>query len=116
MGYESELLALSGDSPEVKARRAAIEKEIGDQVSYAALNPAVQETLRQIAALREDVGARCGLAKEIAALRSIPGEIGTLIRARGHKNGHDHYVQTLSQGLALFGDGLLRQAHRVPYH
>ena len=102
MGYESELLALSGDSPEVKARRAAIEKEIGDQVSYAALNPAVQETLRQIAALREDVGARCGLAKEIAALRSIPGEIGTLIRARGHKNGHDHYVQTLSQGLALF--------------
>ena len=46
MGYESELLALSGDSPEVKARRAAIEKEIGDQVSYAALNPAVQETLR----------------------------------------------------------------------
>ncbi|MFR0875760.1 MAG: hypothetical protein ACLSHC_15080 [Bilophila wadsworthia] len=68
MGYESELLALSGDSPEVKARRAAIEKEIGDQVSYAALNPAVQETLRQIAALREDVGARCGLAKEIAAL------------------------------------------------
>ena len=102
MGYESELLALSGDSPEVKARRAAIEKEIGDQVSYAALNPAVQETLRQIAALREDVGARCGLAKEIAALRSIPGEIGPLIRARGHKNGHDHYVQTLSQGLALF--------------
>ena len=62
----------------------------------------MQETLRQIAALREDVGARCGLAKEIAALRSIPGEIGTLIRARGHKNGHDHYVQTLSQGLALF--------------
>ena len=52
--------------------------------------------------LEEHLGARCGLAKEIAALRSIPGEIGTLIRARGHKNGHDHYVQTLSQGLALF--------------
>ena len=77
MGYETELLALSGDSPEVKARRAAIEKEIANQVSYAALNPAVQETMRQIAALREDVGARCGLAKEIAALRSIPGEITT---------------------------------------
>ncbi|MEG2004667.1 MAG: PEP/pyruvate-binding domain-containing protein, partial [Bilophila sp.] len=102
MGHQDELMTLLGDTPEVKARRAAIEKEVSDQVSYAALNPAVQETLRQIAALREDVGARCGLAREIAALRSIPGEIGTLIRARGHKNGREHYVQTLAQGLALF--------------
>lgn len=102
MGYQDELVTLAGDTPENKARRAAIEKDVSDQVSYAALNPAVQETLRLITALREDVGARCGLAREIAALRSIPGEIGTLIRARGHKNGHEHYVQTLTQGLALF--------------
>lgn len=102
MGYQDELTTLSSDTPEGKARRAAIEKEVADIVGYAAMNPAVQETMRQIAALREDVGARCGLAKEIASLRSIPGAIGTLIRTRGHKTGHEHYVQTLSQGLALF--------------
>lgn len=102
MGYEDELVLLTGDSPEVRSRRLAIEKAVMQQASYASSNVAVQETLRQIGALREDVAARCGLAKEIASLRAIPGEIGTLIRAKGHKTGREHYVQTLSQGLALF--------------
>ena len=102
MGYQEELMTLPPDTAAGKARRAAIDKEVADIVGYAAMNPAVQETMRQISSLREDVGARCGLAKEIASLRAIPGAIGTLIRTRGHKSGHDHYVQTLSQGLALF--------------
>ena len=102
MGYEEELQRLGGDSAAVKARRAAIEKEVADCVADASHNANVQKTMQQIASLREDVGARCGLAKEIEAMRAIPGSIGALLRARGHKTGREHYVQTLSQGLALF--------------
>ena len=115
MGYETELLALSGDSPEVKARRAAIEKEIANQVSYAALNPAVQETMRQIAALREDVGP-------------LPHRQGNR-RAAFHprRNRHAHPRPRPQErprplradavsGIGPVCDGLLRQAHRVPYH
>ncbi len=102
MGYDDELRRLGSDSPAKQARRTAIEKEVADYVADASRNPAVQETMRQIVALREDVGSRCGLAREIDAMRAIPGAIGSLLRARGHKTGREHYVQTLSQGLALF--------------
>ena len=102
MGYDDELRRLPVNAPASAARRAAIEKEVADYVADASRNPAVLETMRQIAELRQDVGARCGLAREIEALRAVPGAIGSLLRARGHKTGREHYVQTLSQNLALF--------------
>lgn len=102
LGLEDEWQRVQKDTPEARSRRNAISKEVDDYVADASRNPAVTETMNQIAALREDVGTRCGLAREIKDMRAIPGNIGALLRARGNKTGHEHYVQTLSQGLALF--------------
>lgn len=100
MGYEDEWEHLHGDSAGV--RRTAIEKVVADYMADASHNPAVLKRIQQIESLRDDVGARCGLKREIVAMREIPAKIGSLLRARGHKTGKEHYIQTLSQGLALF--------------
>ncbi len=76
--------------------------EVQSVVDGLAQNAIVQDTLRQIRDIRDDVSARCGLKKSLDDMRAIPGKIGALIRARGYKNGHEYYIQLLSQNLALF--------------
>lgn len=102
MGYQEQLNKLKNEFPETKKRRTAIEKEIAAYTADIAQNPLLQKTMHQIDVLRNEVSERCGFAKKIKELQEIPFSIGSLIRARGHKTGKDHYIQTLSQGLALF--------------
>ncbi|MDR2050991.1 MAG: phosphoenolpyruvate synthase [Deltaproteobacteria bacterium] len=101
-GFEEEPGPLAGTSAEIASRRTEIEAEIKMHSERAASNPLIQESLREIASLRSDVARRNGMDKEIEAVRAIPLHIRELIRSRGYRSGKEHYVQTLSQGLALF--------------
>lgn len=101
-GFEEELGRLAGNAPEVVSRRAEIEAEIKLYSERAAAAPLVKETLAEISALRSEVAMRNGMDKEIEAVRAIPTRIRALIRSRGYRSGKEHYVQILSQSLALF--------------
>ncbi len=102
MGYEDELSLLVGNDPEVIRRRSEISSEVEGMVERVQDNETVQQVLNEIQTTREDVALRTGLEATIADVKNIPGVVNELIRSRGYRTGREHYVQTLSQGLALF--------------
>ncbi len=102
MGFDEELANLVGNDPEVVARRSQIEDQVVYMAKRAEGIPFVQQVLKDIDAVRLDVAVRSGLDKEIKMVRDIPNRIKEIITARGYRSGKEHYVQTLSQNLALF--------------
>ena len=102
VGFDDELALLMGNDPEVVRRRGEIESQVAAMAKRVEELPIVQETLDEIRTVREDVGHRTGMISQIEAVRSIPETIREIIRSRGYRSGREHYVQTLSQGLALF--------------
>lgn len=102
MGYEDELNVLVGNDPEIILRRAEIKSEVDDMAELAAEDSFVKETIREIMTIREDVALRTGMDAAMESVKEIPETIKELIRSRGYRTGREHYVQTLSQGLALF--------------
>ena len=102
MGYEDELALLSTvDAEEVK-RRAEIEATVEAHVERIRNLPIVGHVLNNIARLREEVGLRTGLKKEMDEVRNLITKIRTIVKSRGFRTGKEHYVQTLAQNLALF--------------
>ncbi len=102
MGYEDELALLSSTDPEAAKRRAEIEAMVEAHVQRIKDLPLVSRVLENIARLREEVGLRTGLKKEMDEVRNLPSKIRALIKSRGFRTGKEHYVQTLAQNLALF--------------
>ena len=102
MGFEDELSLLTGNDPEVVRRQGEIDSQAKRMAERAAQIPFVQETLDEIRELREDVAHRTGVVYQREAVQAIPGEITSIIKAKGYRSGREHYVQTLAQGLALF--------------
>jgi pyruvate,water dikinase len=102
MGFDDELALLTGNDPEVVRRRGEIAVQVSAMAKKVADLPIVLETLDEIRTVREDVGYRTGMISQIEAVRNIPETIREVIRSRGYRSGREHYVQTLSQGLALF--------------
>lgn len=102
LGYEEELALLNGNSDEVKHRRDAIAAEVAVHAAKVKDNPVLATAFRHIMELRREVGMKCGLTKEMDELRAVPIKITEIIRGRGYRSGKEHYIQTLSQGLAIF--------------
>ncbi len=102
MGFEDELALLMGNDPEVVRRRGEIDAHVKHIAEKASTIPFVMDVLDDIRILREDVGHRTGMIAQIEEVRGIPEKIRDIIRTRGYRSGREHYVQTLSQGLALF--------------
>ena len=102
MGFEDELAGLVGTDPEMVIRRSEIAAQVKEMASRVADIPFVKDTLEDIDELRADVGHRTGLLAEIEAVRAIPEKIKEIIKIKGYRSGREYYVQTLSQGLALF--------------
>jgi pyruvate,water dikinase len=103
MGYTDELALIAGSTDqEAIKRRFEIQSSMDEYAARVAGLPQVKETLAIIAAARREVALRCGLQKEMDDVRALPGKIRAIIRARGFRSGREHYIQTLSQGLALF--------------
>lgn len=102
MGYEDELALLSTVDPEEVKRRAEIEATVDAHVQRIKDLPMVTHVLESIARLREEVGLRTGIKKEMDELRNLSVKMRELIKSRGFRTGKEHYVQTLAQNLALF--------------
>ncbi len=102
MGYTDELALLIGTDQEAIKRRFEIEAAIESDATRVAELPVVKETLAAVASARREVALRCGLQKDMDDVRVLPEKIRTIIRSKGFRSGKEHYVQTLSQGLALF--------------
>ena len=102
MGYDDELAMLVGNDSETVRRRGEIDQNVTEIADKARQKELVLEALNEIGDLRAEVALRSGLQKQIALVRGIPDKIRELIRSRGYRSGKEHYVQTLSQGLALF--------------
>ncbi len=102
MGFDDELAMLSPKDPEDVKRRAEIEATIDAHVKKINTVPAVLDVVENITRLREEVGLRSGLKKEMDEVHNLIEKIRTIIKERGFRTGKEHYVQTLAQGLALF--------------
>nr|WP_072697112.1 PEP/pyruvate-binding domain-containing protein [Desulfovibrio litoralis] len=102
MGFDDELALLFGTDSETIRRRSEIEQQVSEMAEYARQKELVLEALNEIGDLRAEVAMRSGLQKQLDSVRTIPDKIKELIRSKGYRSGKEHYVQTLSQGLALF--------------
>ena len=83
-------------------RRSESSDEISDMVAKASDNPMVIEINENIKALREEVALKMGLKSEMDEVRTLRQRIFALLQSRGLRSGKENYIQTLSQGLALF--------------
>ncbi len=102
MGFDDELALLSPTDPEDIKRRAEIESAIESYTEKVKDLPFVISVLDNIKRLREEVGLRTGLKKEMDEMHNLIDKMRTLIKSRGFRTGKEHYVQTLAQNLALF--------------
>lgn len=102
MGYDDELALLSPADPEAPKRQAEIEASVEAHVARIKDLPLVTKVLESIERLREEVGLRSGLKKEMDDVRNLSEKIRNIIKSRGFRTGKEHYVQTLAQNLALF--------------
>ncbi len=102
MGYDTELAMLSPKDAEDIKRRAEIEASIDAHVKQVNTSPAVIAVIENIDRLREEVGLRTGLKKEMDEVHSLIEKIRVIIKSRGFRTGKEHYIQTLAQNLAIF--------------
>ncbi len=102
MGFEDELALLSNTDPEDIKRRSEIEASIEAYVEKVKDRPTVLKVLESTAKLRESVGLRSGIKKEMDEMSTLIKRIQHTIKSRGFRTGKEHYIQTLAQNLALF--------------
>jgi len=102
MGYADQLMLLTGDDPETMQRREELEQDIARIEKRVKNDPFVEELLQEIQRLRTDVAQKVGLKSDMDTVRNLPGNIHDHLTSRGFRTGKELYVQTLSQGLALF--------------
>ncbi len=72
MGYDDELALLSSADPESAKRAAEIEASVEAHVQRIQALPAVVKLLENIRHLREEIGLRTGLKKEMDDVRNMP--------------------------------------------
>ncbi len=102
MGYADQLMLLVGDDQETVQKREELEEDISRIEKRVKHDPIVQEHLKNIQDLRTDVAQKVGLKNEMDTVRDLSQNIHDHITSRGFRTGKELYVQTLSQGLALF--------------
>ena len=102
MGYADELLLLTGDDPESIQSMQAIEDSIESIYKRVFRDEYVCDIMQKISELRTEVAQRVGLKQKMDGVRDLPEHISQAIISKGYRSGKEIYVQTLSQGLALF--------------
>lgn len=102
MGFGDQLEAPPEHDAEALKAYMDRKREIETIVQRIKDEPGVREIVSRISALREEVALKMGLASEMEEVRTLPERIKSLLEARGFRTGKENYIQTLSQGLALF--------------
>ncbi|WP_045216905.1 PEP/pyruvate-binding domain-containing protein [Desulfonatronovibrio magnus] len=102
MGFADDLMLLVGDDPETVQSRREIEDRIESIYKRVKGDEYINEVFDKIKYLRTDVAQKVGLKQKMDDVRNLPDNIAKSILAKGYRTGKELYVQTLSQGLALF--------------
>ncbi|MFW6323618.1 MAG: PEP/pyruvate-binding domain-containing protein [Desulfovibrionales bacterium] len=102
MGYSEYLEPDNDHDPELTSRKKEQADLIKARMKKLEDNPLVSETIERIGRMRRETAQKIGLLQEMDDMHGLPARIEQLIRSKGYRTGKEHYVQTLSQGLALF--------------
>ncbi|XPV77852.1 MAG: PEP/pyruvate-binding domain-containing protein [Desulfovibrio sp.] len=102
MGYHELLTPVATKDPEALKLREDHAAEVAAIAERFRQDPLVADVMARIRALRKEVAIKMGLQSEIEELQTLPERISTLLEGRGYRTGKENYIQTLSQGLALF--------------
>jgi len=78
------------------------EQVVDEYVKRLKSDPEIVAYLDQVTAMREEVALKMGLKSEMDEVATLPDRIRNLLESRGYNSGKENYIQTLSQGLALF--------------
>jgi len=92
--------------PEIRSEawkiRQQHEKTVTEYVERLKKESEFVAYLDKITSLREEVALKMGLKSEMDEVATLPDRIRHLLETRGYTTGKENYIQTLSQGLALF--------------
>jgi pyruvate,water dikinase len=102
MGYHDMLDPASTNDPEALKAREANFRRCDAIVERIKNKEIVKETLERIQAMRTEVAMKMGLQSEMDEVATLSERLGKLLESRGYRSGKENYIQTLSQGLALF--------------
>jgi len=102
LGYHDMLESMPQPRTESWKIRQQHEQVVASYVEKLKDEPAVIEYLDQVTALREEVALKMGLKSEMDEVATLPDRIRAILETRGYTTGKENYIQTLSQGLALF--------------
>jgi pyruvate, water dikinase len=102
MGYSDYLEPDTDHDPELMRRKKDQADLVKARFKKLESNPLVKETIERIGRMRRETAQKVGLLQEMIDMRELPSKIEQIIRSKGYRTGKEHYVQTLSQGLALF--------------
>jgi pyruvate,water dikinase len=102
LGYSDMLEPMPEPRSEAWKIRQEHEQIVSDYVKRLKDNPEIVAYLDQVTALREEVALKMGLKSEMDEVATLPERIRSLLEGRGYTSGKENYIQTLSQGLALF--------------
>ncbi len=102
LGYKDMLETMPEMHSEAWKTRMQHEQIVKEYVGKIKDEPELIKYFDQITALREEVALKMGLKSEMDEVATLPDRIRTLLEARGYTTGKENYIQTLSQGLALF--------------
>ena len=102
LGYTDMLETMPEAHSEAWKIRQEHEQIVDGYVKQLKDDPEIVAYIDQVIALREEVALKMGLKSEMDEVATLPDRIRNLLEARGYTTGKENYIQTLSQGLALF--------------
>ncbi|QJB57758.1 PEP/pyruvate-binding domain-containing protein [Pseudodesulfovibrio sp. zrk46] len=102
LGFHDMLEPMPQPRTETWKIRQQHEKIVAGYIERLKEEPEVVEYIDQVTALREEVALKMGLKSEMDEVATLPDRIRGILEARGYTTGKENYIQTLSQGLALF--------------
>ncbi|MEF2229527.1 MAG: PEP/pyruvate-binding domain-containing protein [Pseudodesulfovibrio sp.] len=102
LGYIDMLDPMPETRSEAWKIRQEHEQVVDEYVKRLKEDPEIIAYLDQVTALREEVALKMGLKSEMDEVATLPDRIRHILEARGYNSGKENYIQTLSQGLALF--------------
>ncbi|CCH47658.1 PEP/pyruvate-binding domain-containing protein [Pseudodesulfovibrio piezophilus] len=102
LGFHDMLEPMPEPRTEYWKARQEHEQIVANYVKKLKDEPEVVAYLDEVTALREEVALKMGLKSEMDEVATLPDRIRGILEARGYTTGKENYIQTLSQGLALF--------------
>ena len=102
LGYQDVLDPMPQTHSEAWKIRQQHEQVVAGYVARVKDEPELVAYFDQITAMREEVALKMGLKSEMDEVATLPDRIRNLLESRGYTTGKENYIQTLSQGLALF--------------